>query len=137
MSQVVLDASITLSWCFPEEKTPLSLRVLERLKAGDEALVPFFWSLEVLNTLLIGERRGRISAEQTLAFLAHLEALQPTFDHASFEEVNGPIQEICRDHAITPYDAVYLELAMRADCPLATQDQAQKAVAAVLKVRCL
>ena len=27
---LVLDASVTLSWCFPDEQTPLSLTVLER-----------------------------------------------------------------------------------------------------------
>jgi hypothetical protein len=59
LSRIVVDASITLSWCFPDEQTPLSLRVLERLQAGEQALVPSFWSLEILNSLLIGERRRK------------------------------------------------------------------------------
>jgi hypothetical protein len=56
LSRIVVDASITLTWCFPDEQTPLSLRVLERLQAGEQALVPSFWSLEMLNSPLIGER---------------------------------------------------------------------------------
>lgn len=32
----------SLSWCFPDEQTPLSLNVLERLKAREQALVPSF-----------------------------------------------------------------------------------------------
>jgi hypothetical protein len=55
---IVVDASVTLSWCFPDEQTPLSLRVLDRLNTGEQALAPAFWPLEVLNSLLIGERRG-------------------------------------------------------------------------------
>jgi predicted nucleic acid-binding protein len=55
--EIVADASITLSWCFPDEQTPLSLTVLDRLNAGDTALVPAFWSVEVLNSLLVGEKR--------------------------------------------------------------------------------
>ena len=61
MNGIVVDASVTLSWCFPNEQTPLSLQVLDRLKAGEQALAPAFWSLEVLNSLLIGEKKGRIS----------------------------------------------------------------------------
>ena len=54
-----------LSWCFPDEQTPVALKVLDRLNAGDQALVPAFWAVEVLNSLLIGEKRRRISPEQT------------------------------------------------------------------------
>jgi hypothetical protein len=94
--------SVTLSWCFPDEQTPLSLRVLDRLNAGEEALVPAFWCVEVLNSLLVGEKRGRISAEQTRAFLNDLAALQPTVDRASPEQVFGMVQMLCRDHGLTP-----------------------------------
>lgn len=69
MKEIVGDASVTLSWCFPDEQAPVSLEVLDRLKGGEAAVVPAFWSLEILNSLLIGERRGRISAEQTETFL--------------------------------------------------------------------
>ena len=134
---IVVDASITLAWCFTDEQTPLSLRVLERLNTGEQAIVPFFWSLEVLNSLLVGERRGRISGEQTQAFLGSLSELRPEFDSASAEQINGPVQKICRDHALTPYDALYVELALRQKCSLATQDQAQKKAAIALGVDCL
>ena len=68
MSWIVLDASVTLSWCFPDEQTPASMRVLDMLKAGDQVLVPAFWCSEVLNSLLVGERKGRISASQEPSF---------------------------------------------------------------------
>jgi predicted nucleic acid-binding protein len=137
LSRIVVDASITLSWCFPDEQTPLSITVLERLKAGDEALVPAFWSLEILNSSLVGEKRGRISPEQTRAFLGDLGALNATVDYTSVEQVNGPVQMLCRDHGLTPYDALYVELAARTKCPLATQDQAQRKAANALSIDCL
>lgn len=40
MNGIVVDASVTLSWCFPDEQSSLSLKVLDRLKAGEQALVP-------------------------------------------------------------------------------------------------
>lgn len=137
MNSIVVDASVTLAWCFADEQTPLALKVLERLKTGDQALVPSFWSLEVLNSLLVGEKRGRISPEETQAFLGDLAAMSPSFDYVSTDQLNGPVQKLCRDHGLTPYDALYIELAMRMKSPLATQDQAQKTVALSLDIECL
>jgi hypothetical protein len=88
--------------------------VLDRLQSGEKALVPAFWALEVLNTLLVGERRGRITPQQTAAFLDTLKILKPTLDYVT-----------------------YVELAQRSGCPLATLDQPQRDAAAALGVQCL
>jgi predicted nucleic acid-binding protein len=111
--------------------------VLDRLNAGEEALVPAFWPVKVLNSLLVGEKRGRISPEQTRTFLSNLAAVQPTVDHASLEQVFGTVQALCRDHGLTPYDALYIELAGRSKCPLATLDQFQKDEAIALNIECV
>jgi predicted nucleic acid-binding protein len=134
---IVVDASVTLSWCFPDEQTDGSISVLDRLKTGERALVPAFWALEVLNSLLVGERRGRITAEQTREFFDTLRILRPILDYTSLEQVAGPVQIICRDHRLTPYDALYIELALRSGCPLATLDQPQRQAASSLGVQCL
>jgi predicted nucleic acid-binding protein len=134
---IVVDASVTLSWCFPDEQTPLSMRVLDRLKAGEQAVVPSFWSVEVLNVLLVGERRGRIAPAQTKTFLETLRALGPVIDHVSLEQVAGPVQMICRTQGLTPYDVLYVELAARTGYPLATLDGAQRGAANALGVHCL
>ena len=80
MNRIVVDASVTLSWCFPDEQTDTSMGVLDRLKSGERALVPAFWAVEVLNTLLVGERKGRITAGQTGAFLDAPKVLDPILD---------------------------------------------------------
>jgi predicted nucleic acid-binding protein len=134
---IVIDASVTLSWCFPDEQTPMSLNVLDRLKSGEQALAPAFWSLEVLNTLLLGEHKGRITPEQTKAFFDTLRVLSPALDYASLEQVAGAVQIICRDRRLTPNDALYVELALRSGCPLATLDQPQREAARALGVHCL
>src|SRR5215471_8797311 len=100
---IVVDASITVSWCFPDEQTPLSLKVLDRLNTGEEAVVPSFWAVEILNSLLVGEKRGRISPEQTRAFLGDLAALKPTINHASYDQVFGMVHVLSRDHELPPY----------------------------------
>ena len=137
LSGIVVDASVTLSWCFPDEQTPTALDVLDRLKAGEQAVVPSFWPVEILNALLVGERKGRITPRQTRAFFDELRALKPAIDHVALEQVIGGVETICRDHRLTPYDALYVELALRANCPLATLDESQRRAAQALGVTCL
>jgi predicted nucleic acid-binding protein len=137
VTDIVIDASVTLSWCFPDEQTPAALQVLDRLKAGERALVPSFWPVEVLNVLLVGERKKRITQEQTRTFLDALLALNPAIDHAGLEHVTGKVQTISRDYGLTPYDALYIELAARAGCPLATLDAPQREAAQALGISCL
>jgi len=43
---------------FSDEQTQMSVNVLDRLKSGEQALVPAFLPLEVLNTLLVGNAMG-------------------------------------------------------------------------------
>lgn len=135
MNAIVVDASVVLSWCFSDEQTPLSIKVLDELRIGKSAAVPAFWCVEVLNALLIGEKRGRIAPEQ--AFLADLRNLDPKLDYASLEQVCGLVQTISRDHRLTPYDALYLELALRLGCPLATLGQSQHDAARLLGIPCM
>ncbi|MFN3309206.1 MAG: type II toxin-antitoxin system VapC family toxin, partial [Anaerolineales bacterium] len=56
----VLDASITLAWCFDDETNAWALKVLDLLEEG-EAVVPALWTLEVGNALIGAERRGRLT----------------------------------------------------------------------------
>ncbi len=65
------------------------------------------------------------------------KAIAPALDYATLEQVAGPVQIIWRDHRLTPYDALYVELAQRSGCPLATLDQPQKDAAGALGVHCL
>ena len=55
MSWIALDASVTLSWCFPDEQPATSVGVVGMLKAQNQVLVPAFWFSEVLNSLHVGD----------------------------------------------------------------------------------
>ena len=56
-SPFVLDASMTLSWAFEGESTPLTVGVLQSLETV-QALVPALWPFEVASVLVAAERRG-------------------------------------------------------------------------------
>lgn len=71
----VLDASIVLTWCFPDEEAQKAVEVAEYLAEGETVIVPAFWRHEVLNALLVGEKRKRLSPELTRAFIEDLNRL--------------------------------------------------------------
>ena len=54
---LVVDCSVTLTWCFEDERTPATLAVLDRI-ADVGAIAPMLWPLEVLNALATAERRA-------------------------------------------------------------------------------
>jgi hypothetical protein len=54
----VIDNSIVMSWCFVDEANEYADAVLDKLSEA-EALVPMIWPLEVVNVLLVAERRKR------------------------------------------------------------------------------
>lgn len=120
-SALVLDASVTLSWCFEDEVHAYSDAVLEHLESG-EALVPMIWPLEVGNALLVAERKGRLSRADTTRFLTLLGQLPIVIEQESPERMLGGIIALARAHSLSTYDALYLDLAMRNGLPLATQD---------------
>jgi hypothetical protein len=69
VSQFVLDASVVLTWCFPDEASQKAEEISERIASGDRIVVSAFWRYEVLNALLVGERRKRITPALTQASL--------------------------------------------------------------------
>jgi predicted nucleic acid-binding protein len=123
VSRFVVDASVVLAWCFPDEDSPLAQRVAQMFKHGDMAIAPAFWPHEVLNALLAGEKRKRISRELIRAFLNDMAALPIGLQELPAAAVFDRIQSLSREYGLTPYDAAYLDLAQSNRLPLATLDQ--------------
>jgi predicted nucleic acid-binding protein len=123
VSRFVVDASLVLTWCFPDENAALAQRVADMFKEGDSAIAPSFWPHEVLNALLVGEKRKRISRALVQAFLAELAALPVELKHFPAHGVFGRVQSLACEHGLTAYDAAYLDLAKASGLPLATLDE--------------
>jgi predicted nucleic acid-binding protein len=122
VNRFVVDASVVLTWCFPDENSALTQKVAQMFKRGDSAIAPSFWPHEVLNALLVGERRKRISTVLVRTFLTDVEALPITLQEVPAEAVFDRIQALSRAHGLTTYDAAYLDLAQSNGLPLATLD---------------
>lgn len=124
MSDLVLDGSTVLTWCFPDEKVQKAKEISERIAAGERVTVPAFWRHEVLNALPTGEKRKRLTPELTQAFIEDLNRLPVDVDaQATAATVFHVTQSLSRRHRLTAYAAAYLELAMREGRTLATVDE--------------
>ena len=122
MTSVVIDASVTLAWCFPDEGSGYADAVLVELK-GNSILVPAVWALEVANGILVGERSKRLRQPEIRRFITLLENLSVVQDVQSLSENVRSVLPLARDHGLSAYDAAYLELSVRYNTPLATLDR--------------
>lgn len=121
--RLVIDASVTLAWCFPDEATSYSESLLDRLASGSEAIVPAIWPFEVSNALLVGERRKRLTMAQMTGTLERLSDLPILIEAIPVSRAFGQILALARTRQLTSYDAAYLEIALRESLPLATLDE--------------
>jgi len=122
MPGFVPDAPATMPWRFEDEATPWTEALLDRIQGGEEVLVPAHWPLEVVNALLIAQRRGRVTAEQISDFIDDLTAFPIRLEPPSGPAQWPTIVALAEQHRLTAYDAAYLELVRRTGLPLATLD---------------
>jgi predicted nucleic acid-binding protein len=125
---LVLDASVTLTWCYPDENSPFAYKVLDQLRARP-AIVPSLWPLEIANALAVGERRHRLTASAVAQFLDLLGNLPIEIDAQTPSRAFDSILQLARTHTLSAYDAAYLELAMREGLGLATLDEKLRSAA--------
>jgi predicted nucleic acid-binding protein len=117
----VLDCSVTMAWCFDDEATPYTDGVRDCL-TDKRAVVPTIWPLEAANATLMGEGRKRLDEARSQRFFALLAALPIVVDDETSGRAFGDIVHLARTHLLSPYDAAYLELAIRRGLPLACND---------------
>jgi predicted nucleic acid-binding protein len=119
---LVLDASATLAWLYPQEITEAIASTFDQI-ADDCAFVPSLWRIEIANSLTVNLRRKKITHIRRIESLADLERLTIFCDPETNEHAWGRTLELADAHGLTVYDATYLELAIRLSVPLATLDQ--------------
>jgi predicted nucleic acid-binding protein len=125
---IVLDASVALTWCYPDEHSAFAYKVLDQLEHR-RAIVPSLWAVEIANALVVGERRLRLTASAVAHFLELLGGLAIETDMQTAPRALTTTRQLARDHNLSAYDAIYLELAMREGLMLATLDTQLKSVA--------
>jgi predicted nucleic acid-binding protein len=133
MPVCVLDASVTIAALIEEDRSEEARRIFQGI-ANDSAAVPSLWLLEVGNILLLAERRKSLGAAARRDHLADLSRLPIIIDHATASHAWHDTMALAERHGLTLYDAVYLELSLRHQLPLATFDVALRRAANAAKV---
>ena len=119
VSTLVIDASVANTWIFEDESHPRAdAALVEVLNSG--GWVTRHWHLEVRNALIVGERRGRIALRESIRGLLYLSGLPLQTDTEA--DLNAAFR-LARLYDLSMYDAMYLELALRQELPLATLDR--------------
>ncbi len=117
---LVIDCSAAIPWFLDDEANAWSEGLLDALPHYS-LHVPALWHLEFANVLLTAQRRKRIAAKDAAGLLVRASRLPLATDGRVVPLVE--IADLANSHGITTYDAAYLELAMRLNCALATQDK--------------
>lgn len=117
----VLDASLTLAWCFEDEHTRFTTAALEAL-LNHGAIVPTIWIHEVTNGLRTVQKSSRIDEQAVRTFTSMLEQLPIETVSLDAGTMFGEVRRIALQHNISAYDAAYLVLARLLQMPLATLD---------------
>ena len=121
MKGVVVDASVALAWCFPDEASNYADGVLVALE-GHAILVPAVWGLEIANAVLTGERSKRLRQPEIRRFTTLLNSLSLVQDVQPVNEHVSNVLPLAREYNLSAYDAAYLELSIRHAAPIATLD---------------
>lgn len=117
----VVDASMTLAWCFEDEATGATERVLDRLTL-EGGIAPAHWPLEVANGLRFAASSGRVDDDSIVR--AREIVRQLPIDVRPVETSTAlSLIEPAGQHGLTVYDAAYLGLAEALGLGVATLDQ--------------
>jgi predicted nucleic acid-binding protein len=121
LNGIVVDASVALAWCFPDEASDYADSVLLALE-HQTVFVPAIWPVEVTNALLVGERRKRIRPTDVRRFVELIKGINIYEDVQPVADAVSNILPLARDYSLSAYDAAYLDVAVRREIPLATLD---------------
>ncbi len=128
---LVLDASVAISWCFPNdpsENTLYSRTILEHIEESDP-FVPEIWPFEIANGIFVAySKRKRIIEADIFEYIQLLESLPIRVVSREWLG-NIRLESLARKHNLAAYDVAYLDLAIRERLPLATSDQELKKAA--------
>ena len=121
MAAYVLDSSVALAWLLPRQQTARTKALLDQATEYGVQTTGL-WPIETANVLLVYERRDRLTAAERIAAIGFFNGLPIEIDDQTQSRAWGTTYDLALAQKLTVYDALYLELALRAGLPLATLD---------------
>ena len=123
MKRIVVDASVVLKWYLPDEEYGnIAIEILDKYVAYEiEIIAPFLLEYEVINGLLIAQKRGRVEKEIVATAIVGLLNLE--IEQKSLSFFYPEVLRFSESYGISAYDASYLAVAMEADALMVTADE--------------
>ncbi len=119
----VLDASLALAWGLPDESSNRADRFLAKSSRDAVFWVPALWWYELSNGLTMARRQQRITETDRTRLLELYGNLPIQTDYDLGVDALWRFQVIAEEHALSAYDAAYLDLSQRRGLGLATLDR--------------
>jgi len=121
MKPLVIDASMAAAWSLEDEKNKAVERIFDEVqKRLLNRFVPTIFWHEIRNIFLKNERRGKITASESISFLEDLRDLDPILRETGDD---AQVMTLARKYRLSAYDAAYLALALELGAILATNDR--------------
>jgi predicted nucleic acid-binding protein len=117
----VIDASVAVAWCAPNQATALTRASLKAVIEDGGHVPAQFW-FEVLYSIDRLERRSIVTRTEADEFVELLATLPLTIATALGSSDMLRLHAIARRYDVKIYDAAYLQLALQMELPLATRD---------------
>lgn len=121
----VLDCSAALSWLFEDESSPMIDSLLDALPTST-AIVPDLWYIELANSLNVAIKRKRLDVKKVEQIIDRVLLLPIHVSSIHSNDVLTRVRKLAKQHGLSVYDAVYLDLALQLQMPLATLDEKLK-----------
>lgn len=118
---LVADANAALGSVLPGHDERVAEAFLHHISNGDAVSLPPLWLLDTLNVLLVRERRKKLDAEERDQAIDCLHGYPVRVNEESTAHI-AEIQRLATKHALSAYDAAYLELTLRPECGLPSAD---------------
>lgn len=123
MRCVVVDASVILKWYLDDEKdSQKALSLLARYVSDElEIIAPSLLEYEVVNGLIIAQKRGRIKEEKIITAISGFIDLGIKLK--SLLHLYHKVLHYCKTYNRSAYDASYMAIADEEGIPMITSDR--------------
>ena len=118
MKSYVLDASVAGAWLIEEQQSKSAIQFRNQA-LGSVAIIPQLFRYEIANLILNNTRKNENEARE--AAFKFIESIPVMVDFKTPTYLD--LVELATEAQLTVYDAIYLELAIRYEVPLATYDK--------------
>jgi len=112
---------VAIAWCATNQSTPTTRAAFEAV-ATHGAVVPAPFWFEVIYVLVGLSERKLLQKEVVENFLNDVQTLQISIEPAGGFPDMMRLHRLSQQHALSIYDASYLDLALRHELPLSTRD---------------